>query len=83
MRVPAVPKEDDRRKGEISPLKMVPSHQPTDATDTDKPAWAERSIMHWVKHQTATTSHGNSIIIETQFTQILSKKSAQHTVYIA
>ena len=36
-RVPAVPREEERRKGEISPLKMVPTHQPDDATDNDKP----------------------------------------------
>ncbi len=36
-RVPAVPREEERRKGEISPLTILPTHHPTDATDTDTP----------------------------------------------
>ncbi len=45
-RVPAVPREEERRKGEISPLTILPTHHPADANDTDTPGWKRMVYMY-------------------------------------
>ena len=67
-RVPAVPRREERRKGEITPLRRLPTQNPTYATDTDKPGQREVTSSAEIWRNTELYYTGKRITVHCMYT---------------